>query len=169
MLLSCPHFSSRGPQGIGWCPPSLERTIWFTYFTDSLLETLSQAHPKIMFSQISSHLWLRWTHKMNHHIAQTWKCEAVSKKNPLSLPLDFPGVSAVKTLPAMQEMQVWSLGQEDPLERKWLSPAVFLPGKSHEQRSLWGKVYGAAKSWTQVGGFVVQLLSHVWLFRPHGL
>ena len=31
---------------------------------------------------------------------------------------DFPGGSAVKKLPAMQEIQVGSLGQEDPLEKK---------------------------------------------------
>ena len=35
----------------------------------------------------------------------------------------------VKNLPAMQETQVLSLGQEDPLERrKWLPTPVFLPG-----------------------------------------
>ena len=34
-LLSSPRFCCIGPQGIGWCPPSLERTLWFTYFTDS--------------------------------------------------------------------------------------------------------------------------------------
>ena len=31
--------------------------------------------------------------------------------------LDFPGGSAVKSLPAVQEMG-WSLGQEDPLEEE---------------------------------------------------
>ena len=36
----------------------------------------------------------------------------------------------------MQEMRVWSLGQEDPLKRKWQSTLVFLPGKPHGQRSL---------------------------------
>ena len=30
--------------------------------------------------------------------------------------MDFPGGSAVKTLSAMQETHVWSLGGEDPLE-----------------------------------------------------
>ena len=30
----------------------------------------------------------------------------------------FPGGSVVKNPPAMQEMQVWSLGQEDPLEEE---------------------------------------------------
>ena len=39
----------------------------------------------------------------------------------------------------MQETQVRSLGQEDPLERrKWQPIPVFLPGKSHGQRNLMG-------------------------------
>ena len=44
----------------------------------------------------------------------------------------------VQILPAVQETQVQSLGWEDPLERKWLPILVFLPGKSHGQRSLAG-------------------------------
>ena len=38
----------------------------------------------------------------------------------------------------MQEMQVRSPGQEDPLEKKWQNTPVFLSGKSHGQRSLTG-------------------------------
>ena len=57
--------------------------------------------------------------------------------------LGFPGGSMVKNLPAMQEMQVRALGQEDPLEKEWQPTPVFLTGKSHRQRglvshSLWG-------------------------------
>ena len=62
----------------------------------------------------------------------------------------------------MQEMQVQSLGWEDPLEEKWQPTLVFLPGQSHGQRSLvdyspWGGkelvtpeqlVHGVAKSQT---------------------
>ena len=44
----------------------------------------------------------------------------------------------VKNPPAMQETQVQSLGWEDPLEKEWLPTPVFLPGKSHGQRSLEG-------------------------------
>ena len=44
----------------------------------------------------------------------------------------------VKNLPARQETWVVSLGQEDPLEKEWLSTLVFLPGESHGQRSLVG-------------------------------
>ena len=36
----------------------------------------------------------------------------------------------------MQEMQVRSLGGEDPLEGVWQPTVVFLPGESHGQRSL---------------------------------
>ena len=38
----------------------------------------------------------------------------------------------------MQETQVQYLGLEDPWKRKWQPTSVFLPGKSHEQRSLAG-------------------------------
>ena len=35
-------------------------------------------------------------------------------------------------------MQIQSLGQEDPLEEEIATPPVFLPEKSHGQRSLAG-------------------------------
>ena len=39
----------------------------------------------------------------------------------------------------MQEMQVWTLGWEDSLEKEMAThSSIFLPGKSHEQRSLAG-------------------------------
>ena len=44
----------------------------------------------------------------------------------------------VKNLPVMQETQVQSLGREDPLEEAWQPTPVFLPKKSHGQRSLLG-------------------------------
>ena len=53
----------------------------------------------------------------------------------------------VKNLPAMQDIQVQSLGREDLLEREWLPTPVFLPGEFHGQKSLVGyMVYGVAKS-----------------------
>ena len=39
----------------------------------------------------------------------------------------------VKNLPAMQE--TWVLSLEDPQRREWLPTPVFLPEKSHGQRS----------------------------------
>ena len=44
----------------------------------------------------------------------------------------------VKNLPAKQEMQVRSLGQEDPLEKEMAPTPVFLPGKSPGQRNSAG-------------------------------
>ena len=55
--------------------------------------------------------------------------------------MGFPGGTVVKNLPTMQEtqeMQIRSLGQEDPLEEEMATTPGFLPGKSHEQRSLAG-------------------------------
>ena len=39
---------------------------------------------------------------------------------------------------SMQEMQVQSLGQKTPWRREWHPTPVFMPGKSHGQRSLVG-------------------------------
>ena len=44
----------------------------------------------------------------------------------------------VKNLPAMQENSVWSLGQEDPLEKGMATHSSILPGEFHGQRSLTG-------------------------------
>ena len=54
--------------------------------------------------------------------------------------LGFPGGSVVKNPPAMQEMLVQSLSQDDPWRREWLPAPVFLPGKSHGQRAWWATV-----------------------------
>ena len=40
--------------------------------------------------------------------------------------IGFPGVSALKKLPAIQETQVWSLGQEDPLEKEMVTHSNIL-------------------------------------------
>ena len=58
----------------------------------------------------------------------------------------------VKSLPAMQETQVRSLGwEEDPLEKEMATHSSILPGESHGQRSLEGYiVQGFAKSWTRL-------------------
>ena len=44
----------------------------------------------------------------------------------------------IKNLPAMQEMQVQSLGQENPLEKGMAMHSVFSPGEFPGQRSLAG-------------------------------
>ena len=52
--------------------------------------------------------------------------------------VDFLGDSVVKNVPTVQEMQVESTGLKIPWRRTWQPTPVFLPGKSHGQRSLVG-------------------------------
>ena len=42
----------------------------------------------------------------------------LAEKDHLMTCLGFPGGSVVKNLPAIQEMQIQSLGQEDPLKKE---------------------------------------------------
>ena len=54
--------------------------------------------------------------------------------------LGFPGGANGKesTCQEMQETWVWSVGQEDPLEKEVATHPVLLPGKSRGQRILVG-------------------------------
>ena len=60
----------------------------------------------------------------------------------------FPGGSAVKNSPAMQETQLYPWVKKIPWRRKWQPTPVFLSGKSHGQRSLAGYSPWGHKSWT---------------------
>ena len=51
---------------------------------------------------------------------------------------NFPSGSVIKNLPAIQEVQVGSLGQEDPLEKETATLYSIPVRKSHGQRSLMG-------------------------------
>ena len=46
----------------------------------------------------------------------------------------------VRNLPAIQETQVLSLGQEDPLEEGTAPTPVFLPGEPMDRGVWWAKV-----------------------------
>ena len=60
----------------------------------------------------------------------------------------FPGSSGIKNPPVMQEMGFSSWVGKIPLRRKWQPTPVFLPGKSHGQRSLAGYCPWDSKSQT---------------------
>ena len=69
----------------------------------------------------------------------------------------------VKNLPAMQETQVQSLGQEDPLEKEMTTHPVFLPGEFHDRGAWQAIAHGVAKSQTQLSDFhfhMDHLLAH---------
>ena len=77
-----------------------------------------------------------------------------------------PWSSVVKNPPAMQEPGVRSLCQEDPWRRAWQPTPVFLPGESHEQKSLAGysplrhkqldmtEATGYTCKWKNLGGYL---------------
>ena len=51
------------------------------------------------------------------------------------------------SLPAMQEIQVQSLGREIPWRREWQPAPVFLPGESQGRWSLMGcRLWGRTES-----------------------
>ena len=55
----------------------------------------------------------------------------------------------VKNLPVMQETQVQSLGQEDPLEEGMVTHSSILAWRISMGRGAWrATVHGVAKSWT---------------------
>ena len=60
----------------------------------------------------------------------------------------------------IQELWVWSLAREDPWSRKWQPTPIFLPSKSHGQRSLVGY-----SPW----GSLFYKLKPFWMFQPHKL
>ena len=54
----------------------------------------------------------------------------------------------VKNLPAMQETQVQSLGQKDPLQKGMATQSNILVWRIPQTEEPGGLVYGVAKSWT---------------------
>ena len=44
--------------------------------------------------------------------------------------------------------KVWTLGQDDPLEKEMATTPVFLPGKSMDRGAWWATVHGIPKRWT---------------------
>ena len=75
------------------------------------------------------------------------------KAEPISffcLTVYFVVAQVVKNLPAMQETQVPSLGQEDAWRREWLLTPVFLPGEFHGLRSLAGYSPRGHKEWDTI-------------------
>ena len=58
-----------------------------------------------------------------------------------------PVVQLVKSLPAMQESQVGSLGQEDPLPKEMASRSSILAWENPMDRRVWWvTVHGVSKS-----------------------
>ena len=69
---------------------------------------------------------------------------------------------SLKNLPAGQETWVGSLGWEDPLEKGMPPTPVFLPGKSHGQRSLAGSIVHGVTESDMTEGRTLSLHSASW-------
>ena len=65
-------------------------------------------------------------------------------------------VQLVKNLPAMQEILVWFLGQEDPLEKVRLPTPVFWPGGFHGLYSPWGRKESDMTEWLSVSSLTMR-------------
>ena len=95
---------------------------------------------------------------------------------------DSPGGRVLKNLPQWRRCRFPTLGREDPWRRKWHRTPVFLPGKTHGQRSLagcspWGHKEPDTAEYhhhtTQLGGHLHQgqageTQRHVWAQQDEG-
>ena len=50
----------------------------------------------------------------------------------------------------MQEMQIRTLGREDPLEKELATYSVFLPRERGDRGTWWATVHGVTKSQTRL-------------------
>ena len=65
--------------------------------------------------------------------------------------LGFPCGSEVQNMRTKQEIWVWSLGQEDPLEKEMAAHPKYSCLEHPMDRRAWqAAVHGVAKSWTQL-------------------
>ena len=63
----------------------------------------------------------------------------------------FPGDLLVKNLPAKQVMHVWSLGQDNPLEKEMATHSSILAWEILQTEEPGGlQSMGSQKSWTQL-------------------
>ena len=71
-------------------------------------------------------------------ISGSGRCPGEGVGYPLQYSWASLVVQLVKNLPTMWEIWVWSLGWEDPLEKRIATP-VFWPGEFHGLYSSWGR------------------------------
>ena len=70
-----------------------------------------------------------------------------------------------KNLPLMQETWVWSLGQEDPLEKEMATHSSYsCLENSMDRGAWWATVHGVTKSWTWLSNTQRTSSCFYWLF-----
>ena len=68
----------------------------------------------------------------------------------INKPLASLMAQMAKNLPAMQETQALSLGQEDSLEIEWQPSPIFLLENPMDRGAWCTTVHGVTKSWTRL-------------------
>ena len=85
--------------------------------------TKEERHAKLTIIEIFNHFSMIFKALLHFHISSAQDASIVSSGASLV-------VQMVKNPSAMQETQVQSLGQEDPLEKESLPTSIFLPENS---------------------------------------
>ena len=86
-------------------------------------KTLNSKYLASAIQQLFSNLWFL---KSNYNTERWWHKRTLKIIGWYIMFWGFPSGSALKNLPAMQEMQVQSLGPEDPLEESMASHSSIL-------------------------------------------
>ena len=140
-------FSSQHPSGCSFpkysfWPSLMESHLTHTQFS---IWPKTQGTPMQNFGAPSLHIFFFFLVPCPTNFSylssyELWSLFPQLSKTPIIcvVPTSFLVAQMVKNLPAMQESQVHSLGQEDPWRREWQPTPVFLPGEFHGQKSLVG-------------------------------
>ena len=97
--------------------------ISYTHHLDTLINTL------LIYLQLHLTVHLLLTHLIFlTHFRVRWGCQYTSSQILCKIDIQWDSLVAqtVKNLPAMQEMRVWSLGWEDPLEKEMATHSSIL-------------------------------------------
>ena len=102
------HFGNIGNKFGAWILQSM--SVWLI-----LVYKLGVSYYQWWSDVWNACIYLLWYVDNSTHVRRKiYGCLLLSN----NITVNFPGGSVVKNLPAMQEMWVWSLGQEDPLEKE---------------------------------------------------
>ena len=112
--------------------PNIDTEVCKVKIWDAVTLQLNSLVKKNCFPTQSSKPIFQWLLKMNKVLGSSDSCENIQKQKPETKNKQFLVAANYK------DGQFRCLGQEDPWKRKWLPIPVFLPRKSHEQRSLVG-------------------------------
>ena len=115
-----------------------EAWVWSLCWEDALEEGMD-THSSFLAWRVPMDRGAWWT--MVHGRTESRTTEWLSTYNMfphVCLSWAFLVAQTVQKQPAKWEAQVWSLGQEDALEKGLATTAVFLSGESHGRRSLAG-------------------------------